>query len=70
MPVRYEIQAALKEHDKVHNLALDWLIKSWGEKGIDKEISLLHYKKFSMEAINITKRINKMIKKKGVLVDA
>ena len=41
-----EIEACLKEHNKVHNKALDWLIASWEKEGKEKELCKEKYLKY------------------------
>lgn len=54
------IEKALELFDEADNLAKDWLIKSWGLSGEDKEIARLYYQKACKKRAGIAKRMEEL----------
>ena len=53
------LNAHLKEFEKCHNKALDWLIISWEKKGEEKVKALLEYKKWKKMAFAVAYKLDK-----------
>jgi hypothetical protein len=51
----------LKEFEKYHDLAVDWLILSWKKKAEEKEKALLEYKKWKKRAFEIAYKMDTYI---------
>lgn len=51
----------LEEHNKHHDLALDWFIASWDKEGAEKKLCLSNYKKYKKKAKRITARMLKYL---------
>ena len=56
----YVIEKALELFDEADNLAKDWLIKSWGLQGEDREIAKLYYQKACKKRSVISKRLEEL----------
>jgi len=56
----YVIEKALELFDEADNVAKDWLIKSWGLCGEDKEIARLYYQKACKKRSEISKRLEEL----------
>jgi len=61
-PIKSEFWIDCKEYNHYSDKALDYLIKSWKVKGIEKEICMLKRKLYKKEAKKYLKRILKITK--------
>jgi len=57
------IKECLKEFCYVHDLSLDWLIKSWSLEDEDKEIAEAFYRKIRKERARLAQRLNEICQK-------
>ena len=57
----FEFYIAHGKYQHYSDKALDWWIKSWKLKAIDKEIALLYRKKYNIKAISYLKKSLKHI---------
>ena len=58
--MRADIEKCFELYCEVHDLALDWLIKSWELKGEDREIARLYYQKASKERARLAKKLHEL----------
>lgn len=55
-------ELCLKQYNKAHDRAIDWLIASWDKTGAEKEVCLEKYKKFCHISNRLAKKLNNLWK--------
>ena len=64
--IKLEIKITLDKLNQESDKGTDWLIRSFNQKGIDKEICLLQHKKYSLKRKDTAKYLYEM-SQKGIL---
>lgn len=57
-----EIETCFQEYVRTSNEALNWLIASWGEKGVDREMCLQEYRALKKESSKLVKKLQILTK--------
>ena len=55
-----EINECFAKYCETKDVALDWLILSWSEKGVEKQLSKNKYEKYSKRARRYAKQLKKL----------